>query len=92
MEIVNSTVKPVNNHKFQIAISLRHLTLNLPGNIIQDKNQIKKQRDFLKHKSELTPKYYEKIKRLKTRGYIEKVDPEETLVSGQVWYLPHFST
>ena len=30
--------------------------------------------------------------RLKTQGYIEKVDPEENTTSGNMWYLPHFIT
>ena len=48
--------------------------------------------ETLKRKSDLIPKCQEKIKRLKTQGYIEKVNPDETPVSGHVWYLHHFST
>ena len=32
-----------------------------------------------------------KIARLKTQGYIAKVNPDEPTISGQVWYLPHFA-
>ena len=32
------------------------------------------------------------LMRLKTQGYIEKVDTEETATSGNMWYLPHFAT
>ena len=87
MEIVNRTIKRVDDHKFQIAVPLRHITLNLPDNITQAENRIKRQRDTLKRNSDLIPKYCEKIKCLKTRRYIEKINPDETPVSGQVWCL-----
>ena len=92
MEIFNRTIKRVDDLKFQIAGRLCYITLNLPDNIIQAENRIKRQRETLKCKSDLIPKYCKKIKRLKTQGYIEKVNPDETPVSGQVWYLPHFLT
>ena len=44
MLIVNWTIKHVDEYKFQITVPLRHLTLNLPDNIIQAKNRLNQQR------------------------------------------------
>ena len=91
MEIVNHMIKRVDENKFQIAVPLRHFILNLPDNILQAKNRLNKQRESLKQKSDLIPKFCEKSKWLKTEGYTKKVDPVQTPISGQVWYVPHFS-
>ena len=37
MEIINRLIKRVDNHKFQISVSLWRNTLNLPDNMIQAK-------------------------------------------------------
>ena len=92
MEIVNRRIKWVDDHNFQMAVSLRHISLNLSHNLIKVEHRIKRQCEALKHKSDLILKHCEKLICLKTQGYIEKVKPDETPVSSQVVYLPHFST
>ena len=64
---------------------------NLPDNIIQASNGLNQQCESLKVNLLLPQNIVKKIKRLKNQGYIEKVDPEVTPISGQVWYLSHFS-
>ena len=90
MEIVNHTIKCVDEFKCQIAVPLQHITLNVPDNTIQATSRLKQQHESLKRKSTLIMKDCEKIKQLKTQGYIEKVHPEETMINGLVWYMPHF--
>ena len=41
LEIVNRTIKRVDKFKLQIAIPLRHISLNLPDNILIDLNNNK---------------------------------------------------
>ena len=66
MEVVECTIKHLDEFKFQISSPLRHITLNLPDNGVVAKNKLEQQHQSLKHKSERIMKYHEKIKRLKT--------------------------
>ena len=83
MEIFDRLIKCVDEFKVQIVIPLRHITLNLPDNVVVARNRLEQQRrQSLTRKSERIVKYHEKITRLKIQGYVEKVDHEEPTTSG----------
>ena len=84
MEIVECTIKRVGEFKFQIAVPLRHITINLSNNIMVAKNKLEQQRQSLKCKCDRIAKYHQKVTGLKTHRYIEKVDPEEPMASGNL--------
>ena len=84
MEIFECTINCVDEFKSQ--------TLNLHENIVVAKKRLEQQRQSWKHKPERITKYCEKITRLETQGYVEKVDPKEPTTSGNVWHLLHFAT
>ena len=90
MEVVERTIKHVDNFKFQITVPLRHISLNLPDNVLVARDGLEEQRKSLQNKADRATKYQEKIMILKTQGYIEKVDPEEIFrTSHTVVEIPH---
>ena len=82
IEVVECTIKRVDNFKFQIAVPLRHISLILPDSVLIARERLNQQSKSLQNKPERTTKYRKKIMRLKS--YIEKVDPEETTTTGNV--------
>ena len=43
MEVVERTIKCVDNFKFQIAVPLRHISLNLPDNVLVSRDRLEQQ-------------------------------------------------
>ena len=92
MEIVERTIKRIDQYKFQIAVPFRHINPNMPNNSEQAVARLYHQRRMLCKNSDARGKYMEKIKRLKDEGYIERVHPDNYQIPGRVWFLPHFAT
>ena len=92
MDIVERTIKRVDQFKFQIAVPFRHINPNMPDNFIQAESCLFRQRRILSKNLDARQKYVEKIKRFKDEGYIEEVHPANHKTPGRVWFLPHFAT
>ena len=72
MEIVDRTIKRVDEFKFQIAVPLKHISHNLPNNLLVAQIRPEQQRKSLKGKPERETKYADKITRLKKTGLYRK--------------------
>ena len=72
MEIVEHTIKCVDQYKFRIALPFRHINPNMPNYRQQADSRFYQQRRMLCKNAEVKHKYIEKIKRLKEEGYIEQ--------------------
>ena len=92
MEIVECTIKHMDQFKFQIAVPFRHIHRNMPDTFVQAESRLFRQRHSLSKNSDARRKYVEKIERLRDEGYIEKVHPENYQIPGRAWFLPHFAT
>ena len=91
MEIVERTIKCVDQVKFQIAVPFRHINPNMPDNFVQAESCLFRQRRNLSKNSDARQTCMEKIKRLRDEGYIEKVHPDNHKMPGPVWFFPHFA-
>ena len=69
MEIVELTIKRVDQFKFQIAVPFRHMNPNMPYNFVQAESCIFRQWRILSKNSDAMQKYVEKTKRLRDEGY-----------------------
>ena len=64
----------------------------MPNNFQIAKRRLENQRKTIINVEDHINKYIEKIKQLKDSNYIEKVETDDYDQTGNVWYLPHFTT
>ena len=60
MEIVERTIKRIDQYKFQIAVSFRHINPNMQNNFVQAEARLYRQRRVLCKNSDARSKYMEK--------------------------------
>ena len=83
MEILEHNLQHV-NHKFQVAVPFRHISINLPDNYEQVQAQLLSHKCHLLRHPNLILKYQEKIKRLKSQGNIKKVNLDENYITYKI--------